>query len=56
MTDLENSLATIIDVFHKHAEKDGDKHKLKKSELKDLINDELPNLVGVSYSKTCTMQ
>lgn len=46
MTDLENSLATIIDVFHKHSEKEGDKHKLKKSELRDLINEELPTLIG----------
>ncbi|XP_029924051.1 protein S100-B [Myripristis murdjan] len=46
MTDLETSMATIIAVFHKYAEREGDKHKLKKSELKDLINDELPNLLG----------
>ncbi|KAK6325169.1 hypothetical protein J4Q44_G00045110 [Coregonus suidteri] len=46
MTDLENSLATIMEVFHKYAEKEGDKHKLKKSELKDLINEELPALTG----------
>uniref|UniRef100_W5MWM7 S100 calcium binding protein, beta (neural) n=2 Tax=Lepisosteidae TaxID=7915 RepID=W5MWM7_LEPOC len=46
MTDLENSLATIIDVFHKYSEKEGDKHKLKKSELKELINNELSNYVG----------
>lgn len=50
MTDLESSLATIMEVFHKYAEKEGDKHKLKKSELKDLINEELPALTGVSIS------
>ncbi|KAM6945566.1 protein S100-B [Aplochiton taeniatus] len=46
MTDLENCMATIIEVFHKYSEKEGDKHKLKKSELKDLIHDELPCLIG----------
>lgn len=47
MTDLETSMATIIAVFQKYAEREGDKHKLKKSELKDLLHDELPDLMGV---------
>ncbi|KAI1884855.1 hypothetical protein AGOR_G00214130 [Albula goreensis] len=46
MSDLENSLATIIEVFHKYSEKEGDKHKLKKSELKELINSELSAYIG----------
>nr|XP_029516122.1 protein S100-B-like isoform X2 [Oncorhynchus nerka] len=46
MTDLESSLATIMEVFHRYTEKEGDKHKLKKSELKDMINEELPALTG----------
>ncbi len=46
MTDLETSMATIIAVFQKYAEREGDKHKLKKSELKDLLHDELPDLMG----------
>ncbi|XP_023670552.1 protein S100-B [Paramormyrops kingsleyae] len=45
MTDFENSLATIVTVFIKYARKEGDKHKLKKSELKDLINNELSNFL-----------
>ncbi|KPP63462.1 protein S100-B-like [Scleropages formosus] len=45
MSDLENSLATIVAVFVKYAQKEGDKHKLKKSELKDLINNELSNFL-----------
>ncbi|XP_038571310.1 protein S100-B-like [Micropterus salmoides] len=45
MTDLETSMATIIAVFQKYSEREGDKHKLKKSELKDLLNDELPDLM-----------
>ncbi|RXN00799.1 Tripartite motif-containing protein 29 [Acipenser ruthenus] len=46
MSDLENSMVAIIDVFHKYSGKEGDKHKLKKSELKDLINNELASFLG----------
>ncbi|XP_034035016.1 protein S100-B [Thalassophryne amazonica] len=46
MTDLQTSISTIISVFQKYSEKEGDKHKLKKSELKDLLNDELPDLMA----------
>lgn len=49
MTDLETSMATIIAVFQKYSEREGDKHKLKKSELKDLLHDELPDLMGVRH-------
>ncbi|NXN76854.1 S100B protein, partial [Himantopus himantopus] len=38
MSELEKAMITIIDVFHRYSEKEGDKHKLKKSELKELIN------------------
>ncbi|XP_030009812.1 protein S100-B [Sphaeramia orbicularis] len=46
MTDLETSMATIIAVFQKYSEREGDKRKLKKSELKDLLHDELPDLMA----------
>ncbi|RVE75077.1 hypothetical protein OJAV_G00013260 [Oryzias javanicus] len=46
MTDLETSMATIIAVFQKYSEREGDKHKLKKSELRDLLHDELPELMA----------
>uniref|UniRef100_M4A7L2 S100 calcium binding protein, beta (neural) n=2 Tax=Xiphophorus maculatus TaxID=8083 RepID=M4A7L2_XIPMA len=46
MSDLETSIATIIAVFQKYSEREGDKHKLKKSELKDLLHDELPDLMA----------
>uniref|UniRef100_A0A3Q0SG41 S100 calcium binding protein, beta (neural) n=1 Tax=Amphilophus citrinellus TaxID=61819 RepID=A0A3Q0SG41_AMPCI len=46
MTDLETSMATIIAVFQKYSEREGDKHKLKKGELKDLLHDELPDLMA----------
>lgn len=47
MTDLETSMSTIIAVFQKYSEREGDKHKLKKSELKDLLHDELQDLMTV---------
>ncbi|XP_041834973.1 protein S100-B [Melanotaenia boesemani] len=46
MTDLETSMATIIAVFQKYSEREGDKYKLKKSELKNLLQDELPDLMA----------
>lgn len=49
MTDLETSMATIIAVFQKYSEREGDKHKLKKTELKDLLHDELPDLMAVRH-------
>lgn len=49
MTDLETSMATILAVFQKYSEREGDKHKLKKSELKDLLHDELPDLMAVRW-------
>ncbi|KAK1876889.1 Protein S100-B [Dissostichus eleginoides] len=45
MTNLETSMSTIIAVFQKYSEREGDKHKLKKSELKELLHDELPDLM-----------
>lgn len=41
-------MIAIIDVFHQYSGKEGDKHKLKKSELKELINNELTHFLGVS--------
>lgn len=49
MTDLETSMATIIAVFQKYSKREGDAHKLKKSELRDLLHDELPDLMGVRH-------
>lgn len=40
-------MATIIAVFQKYSEREGEQHKLKKSELRDLLHDELPGLLGV---------
>ena len=49
MTDLETSMATIIAVFQKYSEREGDKRKLKKNELKELLHDELPDLMAVRH-------
>lgn len=46
MSDLENSMITIIQVFHKYS---GHKCKLKKAELKELINNEMSQFIKVSY-------
>ncbi|XP_034405239.1 protein S100-B [Cyclopterus lumpus] len=45
MTDLQSSMSTFIAVFQKYSGREGDKHKLKKSELKELLQDELPDLM-----------
>ncbi|XP_078063327.1 protein S100-B [Mustelus asterias] len=46
MSDLENAMVTIIETFHKYSGREGDKLKLKKAELKELINNELSNFIG----------
>ncbi|XP_053472701.1 protein S100-B [Ictalurus furcatus] len=44
MSDLENCLNTIIQIFHKYSEREGDKNTLTKRELKELLTHELPSL------------
>ncbi|XP_067880530.1 protein S100-B-like [Heterodontus francisci] len=43
MSDLENALITIIKVFHKYTECERD--KLKKAQLKALVNNELSQFI-----------
>ncbi len=45
MSDLENGMVTIIRVFHKYS---GHDCKLKKADLKELINNEMSNFILVS--------
>ncbi|KAM3877887.1 protein S100-B-like [Diretmus argenteus] len=42
MSDLESAMVTIIEVFHKYS---GHKCKLKKAELKELINNEMGHFI-----------
>lgn len=50
MSELEKAMVALIDVFHQYSGREGDKHKLKKSELKELINNELSHFLEVSLT------
>ncbi|NXK21370.1 S100B protein, partial [Arenaria interpres] len=45
MSELEKAMIVITDAFHQYSGKEENKHNLKKSELKDLI--ELTHFLGV---------
>lgn len=57
MSELEKAMVALIDIFHQYSGREGDKHKLKKSELKELINNELSHFLEVSLTEvslSCT--
>lgn len=51
MSELEKAMVALIDIFHQYSGREGDKHKLKKSELKELINNELSHFLEVSLTE-----
>lgn len=47
MSELEKGMVSIIQIFHKYS---GHSCKLKKAELKDLINNEMSTFIKVSQT------
>ncbi|KYO48558.1 protein S100-Z [Alligator mississippiensis] len=45
-TQLENAMDTLIQVFHHYSGKEGDKYKLNKGELKQLLTSELTEFLS----------
>ncbi|XP_026173718.1 protein S100-A10b [Mastacembelus armatus] len=45
MTELENCMESLLKVFHRYANKDGDGNTLSKKELKGLIEAEFPTFL-----------
>lgn len=48
---LEGAMDALITVFHNYSGSEGDKYKLSKGELKDLLNSELTDFLTVSNQK-----
>ncbi|XP_029308489.1 protein S100-A1-like [Cottoperca gobio] len=45
MTELENCMESLITIFHRYADEDGDGSTLSKKELKKLMENELPTFL-----------
>lgn len=48
MSDIQQAMALLIAAFHKYSGKEGDKLTLSKGELKELLQNELGDIFGVS--------
>lgn len=47
MSEVQQAMALLISSFHKYSGKEGDKYTLSKAELKDLLQAELGEVLGV---------
>ncbi|XP_035537921.1 ictacalcin-like [Morone saxatilis] len=52
MSDVHTAMALLINAFSKYAGKEGDPHTLSKAELKELLQNELGDLLGKANDKT----
>ncbi|XP_029359430.1 protein S100-A1 [Echeneis naucrates] len=48
MTNLQDAMTGLIDVFHSYSGKEGDKYKLNNQELKTLLQEELTDFLTAS--------
>ncbi|XP_038624776.1 protein S100-A1 [Tachyglossus aculeatus] len=46
-SELEQAMESLINIFHTHSGKEGDKYKLSKKELKELLQAELAGFLDV---------
>ncbi|XP_029976452.1 ictacalcin-like [Salarias fasciatus] len=51
MSDTQQAMALLLNVFDKYARKEGDSDTLTKQELKDLLQTELGELLGKANDK-----
>lgn len=49
-TPLEDAMVTLIRIFHHYSGKEGDRYKLSKGELKELLTSELTDFLSVRCS------
>ncbi|KAM9838917.1 ictacalcin-like [Aulostomus maculatus] len=51
MSKVQQAMALLITTFHSYSEKEGDMYTLSKAELKELIQNELGELLGKANDK-----